>query len=324
LIILSDNNHFQMKIENTSDLWVLVHTARTGSLTGAAAATGLTPAAASATLKRLETQLNTRLFERSTRAMRLTPQGQTLLEYATRAFELVAEGVAQVTADRANIVGTIRVTAPSDLARTVLLPWIDEFIAGNPGVHIALSVGDRMLDVVRDEVDVAIRYGELADSRLVARRLLDAQPIVTAAPGYLARHPAPKTPADLVGHNCLIFGRGGHSFRVWKFVRDGVWSEVRITSDRSVDDASLARQWAIAGAGILFKTALEQKRDLESGALVQLLPEWQAEPYPLNAVLPSGRFVPNRVRMFVDFLARKLESSGTVPQSLQQLAPTGI
>lgn len=162
-----------MKIENISDLWVLLHTARTGSLTGAAAA--------SATLKRLETQLHTRLFERSIRAMHLTPQGQTLLEYATRAFELVAEGAAQVTADRVNIVGTIRVTAPSDLTRAVLLPWIDEFILENPGVHIALSVSDRTLDVVRDEVDVAIRYGELADSRLVARRLLDARPIVTRA-----------------------------------------------------------------------------------------------------------------------------------------------
>jgi DNA-binding transcriptional LysR family regulator len=296
-----------MRFENIADLEVLIHTARTGSLTGAAAALGVTPAAASATLKRLEAQLHTRLFERSTRAMRLTPQGQTLLEYATRAFELVAEGAAQVTADRANIVGVIRVTAPSDLTRAVLLPWIDEFIAAHPGVHIALSVGDRTLDVIRDEVDVAIRYGELADSRLVARRLLDAQPIVTAAPAYLARHPAPNTPADLVGHNCLIFGRGGRSFRVWKFVRDGVWSEVRVTSDRSVDDASLARQWAIAGAGILFKTAIEQQRDLESGALVRLLPQWQTEPYPLNAVLPGGRFVPNRVRMFVDFLARKLE-----------------
>jgi DNA-binding transcriptional LysR family regulator len=298
-----------MRFENIADLWVLIHTARTGSLTGAATALGVTPAAASATLKRLEAQLHTRLFERSTRAMRLTPQGQTLLEYATRAFELVAEGAAQVTADRANIVGVIRVTAPSDLTRAVLLPWIDQFIAGHPGVHIALSVGDRTLDVIRDEVDVAIRYGELADSRLVARRLLDAQPIVTAAPDYLARHPAPNTPADLVGHNCLIFGRGGRDFRVWKFVRDGVWSEVRVTSDRSVDDASLARQWAIAGAGILFKTAIEQQQDLESGALVRLLPEWQTEPYPLNAVLPSGRFVPHRVRAFVDFLAQKLQDN---------------
>ncbi|HQA27063.1 MAG TPA: LysR family transcriptional regulator, partial [Candidatus Competibacteraceae bacterium] len=98
-----------MKIENISDLRVLVHTARTGSLTAAAAAIGVTPAAASATLKRLETQLGTRLFERSTRAMRLTPQGQILLEYANRAFELVAEGESQVTADRADVVGTIRV-----------------------------------------------------------------------------------------------------------------------------------------------------------------------------------------------------------------------
>jgi DNA-binding transcriptional LysR family regulator len=302
-----------MKIENIADLWVLIHTARTGSLTAAAAATHVTPAAASATLKRLETQLSTRLFERSTRAMRITPQGQTLLEYATRAFELVAEGAQLVTADRANIVGTIRVTAPSDLTRSVLLPWIDEFITSNPGVHIALSVGDRTLDVVRDEVDVAIRYGELADSRLVARPLVTARPIVTAAPSYLALHPEPNTPADLVDHNCLMFGRGGRSFRTWRFARNGIWSEVRVTSDRSVDDASLAHQWAVAGAGILFKTGLELIPELNSGTLVRLLRDWEAEPYPLNALLPSGRFVPSRVTTFVDFLARKFAGvSGTL------------
>jgi DNA-binding transcriptional LysR family regulator len=185
------------------------------------------------------------------------------------------------------------------------LPWIDEFIESNPGVHVALSVGDRTLDVVREEVDVAIRYGELADSRLVARPPFTEHPIVTAAPSYLARHAAPRSPADLVSHNCLIFGRGGRSFRVWKFKRNGVWSEVRVSGDRSVDDASLARQWAVAGAGILFKTEIEQSPDLANGSLVRLLPEWESEPYVLNAVLPSGRFVPARVKAFVDFLARK-------------------
>lgn len=294
-----------MKIGNIADLRILVQAARTGSLTGAAAALGVTPAAASATLKRLETQLGTRLFERSTRAMRLTPQGQILLEYVNRAFELLAEGEAQVTEDRANVVGTIRVAAPSDLARTVLLPWIDEFIRAHPGVHIALSVGDRTLDIVRDEVDLAIRYGELTDSRLIARRLMTMRPIVTAAPSYLERYPQPTKPSDLLSHNCLVFSRGGRSYRVWRFARNGVWSEVQVNGDRSADDASLAREWAVAGAGILLRTPIETARELASGALVRLMSEWETEPYPLHVLLPSGRFVPNRVRSFVDFLAQK-------------------
>lgn len=306
-----------MLIENIGDLKVLVQTARTGSLTGAARVLGITPAAASATLKRLESQLGVRLFERSTRAMRLTQQGQTLLDYASRAFELVEEGEAQATVDRVGLVGLIRLAAPSDLARSTLLPWLDEFMAAHPGVRLALSVGDRPLDVVRDEVDLAIRYGHLVDSRLVARRLMDTVPVVVASPAYLARHPAPQTPMDLVQHNCLVYDRGGRPRRTWRFIRDGQSIEVHVDGDRSVDDAALARQWALAGAGILIKTPVEQRQDMADGRLVRLLADWQTERYPLNAILPSGRFVPVRVRALVDFLAGHFQRvSGSLAELL--------
>jgi DNA-binding transcriptional LysR family regulator len=294
-----------MKIENIADLQVLLHTARGGTLTAAARALGITPAAASATLKRLEAQLGARLFERSTRAMRLTPQGQTLLDYAGRAFELLAEGESLVAADRGALVGTVRVAAPSDLTRSALLPWFDEFLDAHPGLQLALSVGDRPLDVTRDEVDVALRYGALADSRLVARKLADSRPVPCASPAYLRRHPAPQVPQDLLQHNCLTFHRSGRRQRVWRFARDGQWSEVRVDGDRIVDDASLARQWALAGRGITLKSALDVQQDEASGALVRLLPDWDTEPYPLHALLPSGRFVPARVRALVDFLAAR-------------------
>jgi DNA-binding transcriptional LysR family regulator len=302
-----------MKIENIDDLRVLVQTARGGTLTTAAHALGITPAAASATLKRLEAQLGTRLFERSTRAMRLTSQGQILLDYAVRAFELLDEGESQVDADRATLVGTVRVAAPSDLARNILLPLFDEFLAAHPGLQLQLSVGDRVLDVLRDEVDVAIRYGALADSRLVARTLAQSRPVCSASPGYLRRHAAPKTPQDLLRHNCITFDRGGRRHRAWRFCRDGQWTEVRVDGDRRVDDASLAREWAVAGFGVVLKSEVDQRRDLQSGALVPLLTEWQTEPYPLHALLPSGRFVPNRVRALVDFLAREFERFSAAP-----------
>ena len=299
-----------MKIENIGDLQVLVQTARGGTLTAAARTLGITPAAASATLKRLETQLGTRLFERSTRAMRLTSPGQILLDYAVRAFELLDEGESQVDADRATLVGTLRIAAPSDLTRNLLLPLFDELMRDNPGLQLQLSVGDRVLDVLRDEVDVAIRYGALADSRLVARTLAVARPVLSASPDYLRRHPAPRTPQDLARHNCITFDRGGRRHRAWRFFRDGQWTEVRVDGDRSVDDASLAREWAIAGRGIILKSEIDQRRDLESGALVPLLTDWETEPYPLHALLPSGRFVPNRVRALVDFLAARFAAIG--------------
>jgi len=298
-----------MKIENLEDLRVLIQTARGGTLTAAARALGITPAAASATLKRLETQLGTRLFERSTRAMRLSPQGQILLDYALRAFDLLAEGESQVDADRAALVGSLRVAAPSDLGRNLLLPLFDEFLRAHPGVQLQLTVGDRPLDLLRDELDVAIRYGVPADSRLVARLLVDSRPVLGAAPAYLERHGVPRTPQELAGHNCITFDRGGRRHRLWRFCRHGQWSEVRVDGDRSVDDAALAREWALAGAGIVLKSALDLRRDLASGALVPLLTDWETEPYPLHALLPSGRFIPKRVRALVDFLAQRVAAA---------------
>lgn len=297
-----------MKIENVADLQVLVLTARLGTLTAAAETMGVTPAAASATLKRLEGQLGVRLFERSTRAMRLTPQGQVLLDYAQRAFELIAEGESQVIDDRAALVGRLRVAAPSDLTRTVLLPWFDEFLHAHPGVRLALSVGDQPLDVVRDEVDVALRYGTLADSRLVARPLAIGRPVLCASPAYLRRHAAPSTPQDLQCHNCITFDRGGRRSRLWRFAQNGQWTEIRVDGDRHVDDASLAREWALAGAGVVLKSGIDLQRDLDAGNLVALLTSWQTEPYPLHALLPSARFVPVRVRTLVDFLGSKFEA----------------
>jgi len=297
--------HFQTRIENVSDLQVLLHTVTGGSLTAAARALGITPAAASATLKRLETQLGTRLFERSTRAMRLTPPGQILLEYAQRAFELLGEGESQLDAERGELVGTVRVSAPSDIARTVLMPMLDAFLQLHPGVKLSLNVGDRVLDVLRDEVDLAIRYGELSDSRLVARPLLVAHPVLSASPDYLRRRGTPRSPTDLVDHNCICFVRAGRTFNSWRFGQNDQWATVRVTGDRVLDDASLAREGAVTGAGIVFMTEIEQRRHLQDGSLVPLLTEWETDPYPLHALLPSGRFVPNRVRALVEFIAAR-------------------
>ena len=208
--------------------------------------------------------------------------------------------------------GSIRVAAPSDLTRNVLLPWFDEFVALHPGVELALSVGDRPLDVTRDEVDVALRYGPLADSRLVARLLARSRPRLFASPDYLARHPAPATPNDLLSHNCLTFHRGGRHQQVWRFGQKGQWVDVRVQGDRSADDASLARLWALAGRGITFKSELDLRADVARGELVELLPEWDTEPYPLHALLPSGRFVPARVRALIDYLATRF-APGSAP-----------
>jgi DNA-binding transcriptional LysR family regulator len=144
------------------------------------------------------------------------------------------------------------------------------------------------------------------------RRLLVSEPVVVAAPSYLAKHPAPTSPLELTRHNCLAYDRAGRPHRTWRFLRDRQWTEVRVSGDRSVDDASLARQWALAGAGILLKSPIEQQQEMANGSLVRLLKDWQTESYPLHALLPSGRFVPRRVKALVDFLAVKFAQAATL------------
>ena len=294
-----------MRIESLEDLRVLVETARGGTLTAASRALGVTPAAASAMLKRLEARLGERLFERSTRAMRLTPQGQTLLDYATRALELLQEGEAQLASESRSLVGSVRIGAPSDLARSVLVPLLDEFVQAHPGVRISLSVTDRVQDLMRDAVDVALRYGTLSDSRMAARTLCTTRRVLCAAPSYLKRHEAPRKPEDLADHNCLTFHLNGRRYTAWRFERAGQWVEVRADGDRDSDDAAFAHQWALAGVGVVYKSELDLLHDLRAGRLVRLLPQWEGEHYPLNAVLPSNRFLPARVRTLVDFLAQR-------------------
>ena len=296
-----------MKIENIDDLRVIVQAARAGSLCGAARALGLTPAAASATLKRVEAQLATRLFERSTRALRVTEQGRIMVDYAQRALDLIAEGELQATEGSLQLRGTVRVAAPSDLTRTMLLPLFDQFAALHPDVHLALRVSDHPRDVLRDEVDLAIRYGVLADSQLTARVLAVAQPVVVASPAYLERHGIPRTPQDLLSHNCLTYDRAGRRYRAWRFIRDGKWTEVLVDGDRSADDASLVSAWTLAGHGITLRSDIDLRADLASGALRRVLADWDTEPYPLHAIMPSARFVPQRVRALVDFLAAAFE-----------------
>ncbi|MDR6214056.1 DNA-binding transcriptional LysR family regulator [Paracidovorax wautersii] len=296
---------FQMKFENLSDLRVLVETARGGTLTAAARVLDVTPAAASAMLKRLEAQVGARLFERSTRAMRLTPQGQTLLDYAARALDLLEEGASQAQSESGALRGTIRVAAPSDLSRSVLLPWLDAFGREHGGVHIALSVSDRVQDVRRDAVDLALRYGDLADSQLAARPLATTHRVPCAAPQYLARHGTPQHPSELAQHRLISLHIAGRRETRWTFTRGADTVPLPVEAALSADDGAIAHDWALAGAGIAYKSALDIHAHLRTGALVALLPDWTGQRYALSAVLPSNRFVPARVRALVDHLAAR-------------------
>ncbi|SEK96089.1 transcriptional regulator, LysR family [Roseateles sp. YR242] len=308
-----------MEIENTAELRLLVECARGGSLTAASKVMNVTPAAASAMLKKLEARLGVRLVERSTRALRLTAAGERLRDYAQRALELLEEGVSQLSEsapDSASrtagqvLRGRVRLSASSDLTRRVMLPLLDEFLDRHPGVDIHLNVGDGLQDVVRDEVDIALRYGELADSRLVARRLYEGRRLLVASPDYLRRRGHPAHPEELPGHECIRFKIGERLERQWRFWRRGQLQgpalDVAVQGQRSADDGGIAHLWALEGRGLTYKSELDVRQSLLSGALVDVLPDWVGRPMPLHAVMPSQRFMPQRIKALIDHLAERL------------------
>jgi DNA-binding transcriptional LysR family regulator len=264
------------------DLRIFVSAADHGSFSAAARELDLTPAVASAALKRLELTLETRLFVRSTRSLRLTADGERYLEYARSAIATLDAGRNALARDKTAISGTLSISVPSDLGRNVLLPWLDEFQRRHPRVGFQVRISDRLADLFRQPVDLAVRYGTPADSSLVALPLSESnRRVVCASPAYLARHGTPQAPADLRRHNCLSFVLGESLHDRWTFERDGVSQTVPVKGDRVSDDGELVRRWALAGCGVAYKSRYDVLEDLRAGRLVQLFSDHLGEPSPL-------------------------------------------
>lgn len=292
------------------DARLFVDIAACGSISAAARRADLTPAAASATLKRLEAELRVRLVERSTRSLRLTPEGEQMRETCERLLATWSEGEALIGAQHRELTGTLRVAAPSDLARVWVAGWAAEFVREHPALQVVLHPSDGVRELAREPADVALRYGVLPDSALVARRLCTNGTVVVASPEYLARRGAPRTPQDLAAHDCLTYFLSGRPYTRWGFRRGGREVEVAVRTALCADDGGLVRQWAVAGHGIAVKSRMDVWRELQAGTLVTLLGAWRTAAYPLHAVYPSGRHVPLRARRWVDFVAQRIEEEG--------------
>jgi DNA-binding transcriptional LysR family regulator len=285
------------------DLEVFVRTADTGSLSAAARGLGLTPAAASIALKRLETRLGIRLLARSTRCMRLTEEGKRYLDSVREALAALAEGEQALKQHSQGLTGLLQLAAPSDFGRNVVLGWLDEFKAEHPNIRLQLLLNDSNADLFRDTVDIALRFGVPRDSSLVALPVVPGhQRIACASPEYLARHGTPTTPAQLAQHNTLRYMRQGRANSTWFFRQGSELQEVHVTGDYLSDDGEIVRRWALAGHGIAYKANLDIARDLKAGRLVHVLPDWQGEPTPFNLMCPHRLQVSERVKVLHRFL----------------------
>jgi len=288
------------------DIELFHQAAHAGSLSEAARRMDLTPAAASMALKRLEQELGIPLFLRSTRSLRLTEEGRIYLEHSQQAMQLLKEGQEAAQGGSSTLRGILHLSAPSDLGRNILSPWLDEFQEQHPELQLRLQLSDSLADVYRQPLDLALRYGPLPDSSLVALPITSQnRRILCASPDYLARRGTPQTPLDLVGHNCLCFMLNNTVHDRWHFLSGKEEITVQVSGNRTADDGDAVRRWALAGKGITYKSALDVAEDLISGRLRRFCENWQGEYAPLNLVCASRRTISPVIKALRQFLIQK-------------------
>lgn len=300
-----------MKITRLDDLQVFVAAAEAGSFTEAARRLHLTPAAVSAVVKRLEQGLGGRLFERSTRHVRLSEAGERMLGPAREALQALAqcEGALQEEGDPVgHFNGPLRMALPSDLGRHHVLGWLAEFLADDEAVSLELRVSDRLSHLLEQPVDVAVRYGEPDDSGFIALPLAPRNArVLVASPAYAAEHGLPQSPAELRRHNCLRFVLGDALYSRWRLESAAGVQTVEVRGRHQADDGAVVRQWAVDGLGIAYKSALDVAQDLATGRLLRVLPG-HSEPVPLNLVVVSRQHLTPGLRRLAGQLAQRCQA----------------
>jgi DNA-binding transcriptional LysR family regulator len=280
-----------------ADLAVLAEAAQAGSLAAAGRRLGITPMAASRRLAALEAELGVRLLHRTTRALSLTPEGEAFLPHAQAMLEQEADGRAAVRPARAGASGLLRVTASVPFGRKIVTPMMAGFLRANPDLRAELLLTDGVVDIAAQGIDLALRIGPLRDSTLVARRLAENPRGLYASPSYLARHGAPATMSDLAAHECLLLPGVTH----WTFEHGGKRVQQRVSGRFGADSFEALQQAAIEGLGIVRLSAWNVQDDLASHRLVEIIPADVTMPeQSVWAVYPTSRFVPAKVRLFVE------------------------
>jgi LysR family transcriptional regulator, regulator for bpeEF and oprC len=284
-------------------LWMqsFVAVADAGSFSIAARRLGVTQSTISKQVAALETHLSVRLFQRTTRSLALTDEGSAFYESATRALAAIDEAQAAV-GPKGDVQGLLRVTMPLTLAESRLIAIIADFLEAHPRIQIDMSLSDHALNLVADNIDVAIRVGRLVDSGLISRKIGLARRVIVASPDYIVRAGRPVVPTDLQTHNCLLYTLLATGAR-WGFAGG---QSVSVSGNFKTDSPNALRIAALNGVGIAVNARWLFERDIESGALEVLMPDHPPETMPIQAVLPSGRHIAARTRTFVDFVAEAL------------------
>lgn len=290
-----------MNDELFSEITVFVQVARCGSFAAGARQLAVTPATVSRKIARLEARLGVRLLARTTRRVALTEAGTRYLERAAPILDALDEAQLEATELSDAPRGVLRVHAPVAFSRRYLAERLPDFLSRYPDLRLDMQLSDRYADLIAEQVDIAIRIGELQDSRLIARRLLPNKRILCAAPSYIARHGQPATPESLAEHACLCTSHSEQGNR-WRLTGPGGTRTVRVDGRLRSNNIELLYQATLAGQGIALLDLFAAQRALADGRMVQVLTDWAAVGGQIHLVYPSNAQLPLKVRVFIDFL----------------------
>ena len=293
----------------SAEMNAFVRVAERGSFAAAAADLGLTPSALSKLVTRIEDRLGVRLLTRTTRKLALTAEGELFVARSRDILASIEAAEAEVTAASERPRGHLRISVGTAVAKQILGPALPVFLDRYADITVELHVSDRQVDLVAEQIDVAIRSGALGDSTLVARKLGEATRVICASPLYLEKHGTPRVPADLLQHNCLTLP--GPAWSQWPFhTHEGI-NRLAVAGTLTSDNADLLLDMAVAGLGIARLADFMVARALRDGALVRLLVDSHVpESFPIHALTVPGRHRAPRVRAFVDFLAEEFGRTG--------------
>ena len=279
-----------------------VAVAAKGSLTAAAHAESVAPAIIGRRISGLEQRLGVKLLLRTTRRIALTHEGSAFLESCQRLLTDLATAEASVSAGGVKASGHLRITAPAGFGRRHVAPLVPRFIDRHPEVSVSLNLSDRVVDIVNEGVDCAVRVGDLQDSSLVSVRLADNRRLCVATPSYLRRAGTPATPSELARHACLTLSSEASQPRGWAFTVAGETTHLRVSGRLDCTDGQVLHDWCLAGLGIAWRSAWEVRADLQAGRLVSVLDDYAAPANGIFAVFPHARHLALRVRLWIDFL----------------------
>ena len=307
---------------------VFVRVVEQDSMSAAGRLLRLSPAVVSHRIQSLESHLGVRLLNRTTRRVQPTEQGLAFYQAAQEVMAAVERAETVVAGAGGQPQGALRITAPLGFARRVLAPLVPEFQQAHPKVTLQLRCSEHLIDLLNESVDVALRMGILTDSSLIARKIVDCERLLCAAPAYLSAKGTPAAPEDLLEHNCLLLRfPGSQQFR-WTLQTAEGPQTLSVQGSFDADDGDLLTGWALAGQGIVLKPLWEVAEYIKDGRLLPVLPDCPPEGVTLSVLYPHRRLLPARVKAFADFAVTKFaeeidkQLAGMTLAALRAAVPT--